>query len=221
MCFSAEVSFGASAVISVVGAVAVIKTQTIPQRIFAVIPLLFAFQQFFEGILWLSLPNPDNVFWQQSMTYLFLIFAFIVWPIWVTFSVMLLEKSGKRKRALVILFVLGSMMALYHTYCLLTYEVHSEIMCHHIFYSADFPLHRPKFSGLIYFIITVIPFFISSIKRMKLLGIIFLVSYIVTKIFYFKYLVSIWCFFAAVMSMMVLLIVLRLREDKKLPVNSY
>ena len=54
MCFSATASFGASAVLGVIGVAAVAKAKTKPQRLFASIPLVFAVQQLSEGFLWLS-----------------------------------------------------------------------------------------------------------------------------------------------------------------------
>jgi len=57
MCFSATASFGASAVLGVIGIVAVAKAKTNPQRVFATIPLIFSVQQLSEGFLWLSLKN--------------------------------------------------------------------------------------------------------------------------------------------------------------------
>ena len=59
MCFSAGASFGAAAVLSIVGAVAVIKAKTIPQGLFAAIPFIFSIQQVAEGMLWLSFINDE------------------------------------------------------------------------------------------------------------------------------------------------------------------
>lgn len=50
---------------------------------------------------------------------------------------------------------------------------------------------------------TITPAFVSSVPRMWLFGIAVLLSYIVTAIFYADFIVSVWCFFAAVISALV------------------
>ena len=55
MCFSSNASFGASAVLAVVGVVAIAKAKNTPGRLFAAIPIIFSIQQFAEGMLWLSM----------------------------------------------------------------------------------------------------------------------------------------------------------------------
>src|SRR6187402_1838956 len=98
MCFSATASFGAAAVLGVVGGVAVTKAKTSPQKTFAAIPLIFAVQQLSEGLLWLSLKNDSLASSQSLLTYIFLFFAMAIWPFWIPFSVWLMEKDLKRKK---------------------------------------------------------------------------------------------------------------------------
>ena len=75
MCFSATASFGASIVLSAIGVVSIKKVQHHYQCMFAAIPLLFAIQQFSEGILWLTLPYPDLHYFQSVTTLFYLVFA--------------------------------------------------------------------------------------------------------------------------------------------------
>jgi hypothetical protein len=55
--------------------------------------------------------------------------------------------------------------------------------------------------------VTVVPLFINANKRMLVLAVAILLSYAVTLIFYSQYVVSVWCFFAAVLSAIILWIV--------------
>ena len=61
MCFSAAASFTAGAVLTGIGVATLRKVEHPTYYLFASIPLLFAVQQFSEGVLWLTLPsaNPD------------------------------------------------------------------------------------------------------------------------------------------------------------------
>jgi hypothetical protein len=214
MCFSAEASFSSSAVLGVIGVITVQKVSHPSQLAFACIPFLFSLQQFTEGIVWLSLSNTDFAFLQTFSTYLFLIIAQIVWPTWVPLSILLLEKNEKRKKALHLILGIGIGLSLYLTFCYLFYDVNAEISMHHIKYNLDFPhvKHLLWLSGLFYFIPTVVSTFVSSVKRMHLVGTFILLSCVITLLFTTKYFISIWCFFAAILSMLVLLVIIKLQK---------
>jgi len=55
MCFSASVSFGASALLTTCGALSIRKAQGPAQKLFASTPFFFGIQQFSEGCIWLAL----------------------------------------------------------------------------------------------------------------------------------------------------------------------
>ncbi len=215
MCFSTAASFGASAVISVVGAVAITTAQTKAQRLFAAIPFIFSIQQFFEGLLWLSIKNPDFVTDRSVPAYFFLFFALVVWPVYIPFTIWMLEKEKRRKKILSILLGIGTIISACLGSILLLYPVHVMAAHHHIHFSFDLPLFAKNLtwlSSLLYFIPTMIAPFISGNKRMIWLGIVFIASYIFSLIFFSGFLVSVWCYFAALLSIVVLWIVWELRE---------
>lgn len=54
--------------------------------------------------------------------------------------------------------------------------------------------------------ISIGPAFFSHIRHMRILGISVLLSYIISIIFYEDYLVSVWCFFASIISISVYII---------------
>lgn len=217
MCFSAEASFTASGLLAVVGVLAIRNVNTPSQIAFACIPFLFSFQQFTEGVLWLALMHKEYAYLAPLCTYIFLIIAQIVWPTWVPLSIMFLEKDPKRKKTLYIILVIGIILSLYLSYCYLVYDVKSEISGHHIKYNLEFP-HTQQLlwlSAIFYFIPTVVSTLVSSVKRMQLLGVIILVSALVTRFFTVKYFISIWCFFAAIISILVLLVMIKLHRTTK------
>lgn len=214
MCFSAEASFGVSAIILTIGAVSIKKSSNLPQRVLSCIPFVFGIQQFAEGILWLSLTHTGLVKWSITSTYVFLVFAQVVWPILVPLSVMLLEKDKKNKKVLKGLLAMGIILGSYLLYCLMYYQVQSDVSCNHIVYAVYYPI-RFKYSGIFYFIPTVIPPIISSIKRLRLLGIVIFISHIITRIFYEDYLISVWCYFAAIISVVVLAVTIQLNNQSK------
>jgi len=213
MCFSASASFGASAVLGVVGVATLTKVQTPSQAPFAAIPLLFGLQQASEGILWTMLGDNAYVSYQHIPAFIFLLFAQVVWPVWVPLSIMLVERREKQRRILKALTAIGAVISCYLAYCLIVYDVHAEIAGYHIHYFLNFPLATAWFSGIAYFIPTAVPPFVSSERRMRLLGVTILVSYVFTTVFYREYLLSIWCFFAAILSGIVFLVMDVLKKE--------
>jgi hypothetical protein len=215
MCFSANASFGASAVLGVTGIIAIIKAKTTPQRLFASIPLFFAVQQLSEGLLWLSLKNTDLADWQTFFIYTFLLFAMIAWPLWIPLTIRLLEKDTRRKKIMNVLTGTGVMVSLGVCCILLLYPVQVVASHHHLHYNFSFPQPVKNLIWIftsLYIIATIITPFISSIKKMKWLGISFLLSYLFAVIFYNGFVISVWCYFAAVLSIVVFWIVLDLRK---------
>jgi hypothetical protein len=204
MCYSAGASFAAGVVISAVGVAAVKSAHKPSQMLFAVIPLLFGIQQFAEGFLWLTLQSSDYEVVKSICNYVFLITAQVIWPVVLPLSVLLMEEESKRRKILFILLVAGMALSLYYGFYLLISRVTSVILDCHILYTIDSPktLVRPTF--LIYLAVTVAPLFISSIKRMYLMGILIIVSLAVAVFFYRVHLTSVWCFFAAVISILIL-----------------
>jgi hypothetical protein len=216
MCFSAGASFGASAVLSIIGSAAIVKARTIPQGLFASIPLIFSVQQLAEGMIWLSFKNTSLEAGQPFFTYTFLVFAMMIWPVWIPFTLGLLEKDSRRKRIMNVLLGLGVLVSMGVGCVLLLYKVHVISTHHHIHYRVDFPTGGRNLIipfSLLYFSATIIAPFISGIKRMKWLGLGFLASYLFAIIFYNGFVVSVWCYFAALLSIVVLWILSGLRKS--------
>lgn len=214
MCFSPEASFiGGVAIISI-GAAAIKKVRKPNQFLFAMIPLFFGFQQIAEGVVWLSLQNPEYLIYQKASTMAFLIMAQIFWPAYLPLSVMLMEENKKRKRMLAVFLVLGLIVALYYTYCLINFSVYPQIEQYHIRYYKDFPKSLNNIVLAIYLIASLTPLFVSSIWRMRYFGAFMFFSCAIAAIFYTQYLTSVWCFFAALLSGFVFWIV---KGSKKEP----
>jgi hypothetical protein len=214
MCFSATASFSASALLTVTGVATMYKASNLPQKIFACIPFIFAFQQFSEGILWLSLLHPSWYQWRNPATYLFQIFAQVLWPAYIPLSVFLLETITDRKRVLLPFFLLGITLSSYTIFVLYKYPVHAVAQNHHILYTAGFPLAKKWYYGIIYFLPTVIAPIVSSIKYLKWFGVLLFASYIISRIFFHFYEISVWCFFGALISFTTFSIICKLQKSK-------
>ncbi|MEO7924698.1 MAG: DUF6629 family protein [Chitinophagaceae bacterium] len=230
MCFSATASFGASAILGTIGIITVTKARTKPQRVFGTIPLLFAVQQLTEGLLWLSLKDNDLASWKSLLTYIYLVFAMAVWPFWISFTVWLMEKEAKNKRMMNTLVAVGTIVSIGVILVLSLYPVKVMMpfcptcplssatgLNQHLHYEFTLPRVAKGLIGtfsVLYIIATIVTPLLSSIKKMKWLSIVFFGSYLFAVILYNGFVISIWCFFAGLLSFVVLWIILSLRKTK-------
>ena len=95
MCFSVEASFGASLFLLGIGLLSFKNLKSKNLWPLALVPLLFAAQQFLEGFVWLSKADiiTDNI--GIMAKYGFIFFAFIVWPFWIPFACWKTEENKK------------------------------------------------------------------------------------------------------------------------------
>jgi hypothetical protein len=213
MCFSAGASFAGGAVLSAIGVASVRSARNKSQKIFASIPLLFAFQQFSEGIVWLMLRSGGNHKLLTIAACLFLIMALVVWPSIIPLAVRKLEEDRNRKRIITWMMAAGLLLSGYYAFCLIAFNVTPVISEFHIKYINDFPAPLSDLAFVVYAIATLGPLFASGVKRMYLFGILVALSCIVTGIFYREYLTSVWCFFAALISVVIYWIVRETQEE--------
>jgi hypothetical protein len=219
MCFSASASLGAGVVLSVIGVASIRKAKEPSQLFFAGIPLIFAVQQISEGFVWLSLSHQAFASWQRAVTYIFLFFAQVVWPVWVPLAILKMGPKAGWTPAGIFLTGTGALVSLYLAFCLLAFHTEAKIIGYHISYEQDFPAAIGRYCGGLYIIATVFSPFFSRTRHMWMLGTTILISYIITRIFYHDYIVSVWCFFASIISIAVLIILYSMKDPKKMKSN--
>ncbi len=207
MCFSATASFGSGVLLSTIGFASLKRAQTPTQYPFASIPLIFGVQQLAEGFVWLSLSEPVYENYQQTAVKIFLLIAQAVWPVFIPFAFMQLEPEIKRKRILTWLLAVGAVIVVFVLYFLFSRQITAEISEHHIKYHIGFPGFMAISGAVLYFFAVIVPPFISSVRHMKWLALGSFGAFVLASIFYTQYLVSVWCFFAAIVSVGVFLIV--------------
>ncbi len=208
MCFSPEASFTASAVLLTTAVACMSKVTHKSHILFAAIPLVFGLQQFSEGMLWVAMQNQAYGNWRTGATYFFACTGQLIWPLLVPFGVLLMEPDKKRKNILRLFCTIGVVIFLYLFHNIINYPVTAKITNHHMDYEFVFPYsHHTMLSAVLYVIPTVMSHFVSSIKKIRLMGFTVLVSLAVTRLFYIQYTFSVWCFFSALMSLLVYAII--------------
>jgi len=212
MCFSATASFGASVCLTGLGIASVRMAKSPNQYGFASIPLVFGVQQFAEGVVWLSLEHESMSGWGPAASIAFLIFAQVVWPIWLPASFVMFEEDPKRRKILKLFLIPGIIVAAYFLYLLMTLPLVTEAVNHHVFYKLAFPVPLIPYAAALYLSATLIPPLLSRTYKIQMIGVVLFVSYVIARLFFQPSLISVWCFLAIVIGALVFMV---LREEKR------
>lgn len=208
MCFSAEVSFTASAVLMASGTYILKNCSNKSLLWIASIPILFGLQQLFEGILWVSVDQRLNdSFLFTSSANAYLVFAFLIWPVWIPLAFMVAEKNQGIKKMIAFILGCGVLLSLANLYYGLKQSVSIGIVNHSLQYLAEVPNQI-----YIYPLIILIPCFISTLKSVKSFALLVTIGYVIAYYFYSQTFVSVWCFFSALVSLAIYQVV---KEENK------
>lgn len=200
MCFSATASFIAGTALSATGVATLRKTETKSEIPFAAIPLFFGLQQIFEGLVWLSFSSGSLIL-NKIAAHAFLLFAYVLWPIFIPFSVRLLEPDTSRKKLLSVFQIAGIGAGLYLLFFMFYHPLVSQIEHKSIVYFLHLPYGFAVTS--LYVLVTCGSLLFSSHKIINIFGILAAMSFAVAYYFYTVALVSVWCFFAAILSVVI------------------
>jgi len=203
MCFSAVASYSAAAALIPVGVVSVTiatKKKQYSWLPVAAMPLLFGIQQFIEGKVWNGMDsgNLDAAkFWALG----FLFFSHALWPVFSPFMAWNLEKNGVRKNILLGIVILGALLGAisYIPFVVQPERYLPTVINCRLDYATSVILGQLPTRG-IYLIVVLGCFFVSSLKEIRRYGAIIAVSIVVTFAFWKFAFVSVWCFWAALVS---------------------
>ena len=201
MCFSASASFVAGIGLSGIGVATLKKARQKNELPFALIPLFFGVQQITEGLLWLSLSR-ENILLTAITTDLFSLFSHAVWPIFVPFSVLMLETVAWRRKVISGFLCSGIVIGLYLLYLISKFPV-VAVAHEHIIYISPHFYKAP--SIILYVASTCIVSLFSSHRIVKIFGAFALILFVITSWFYTTALFSVWCFFSAILSLIIYL----------------
>ncbi|MHA6261841.1 DUF6629 family protein [Arenibacterium sp. CAU 1754] len=216
MCFSAEASFAASAILVPVGIYTLntARTANTAYLAFASFPLFFGIQQAVEGWLWLTIPSQT-----PTATYLpaigFLFFAYFLWPFLVPYATWRVEPDRMRRRVFAGFCLLGVFLGLSLFVPLLQGPkvLQVGLVKQSILYDPtliwDGVVSRTVLR-VVYAIAICVPMMLSSDRQVQIFGVLITLSVIGGFWFAAYAFTSIWCFFAALLSLYILVVVRRL-----------
>lgn len=202
MCFSATASFSAGLGLLVVGVIAARRTHSPAQLPFALIPALFGAQQLVEGALWLSIGS-DAQLLNTCLTQAYSAFSQLLWPVYIPFAVLLLEAVPWRRTVIGAFVVAGIAVSTYLGLAMLRQPVTAEVHEHHIRYV--FGHDRVVTATALYLLGACLSPLASSHRMVRVFGVGASLSLVIAYAMYSNWFISVWCFFAALLSAVVLL----------------
>lgn len=211
MCFSATASFAAAGVLATTGVIASRHAFKYPSfRAYAAIPLFFAGQQAIEGLQWLA--DKPSLF-STILGYGFIFFAFLFWPSFIPYAVYCLETNAKRKRLLRDVMIVGMMCSLY----LLTALLYNPLTVAILGHSIDYRIYvaYEDVGVALYVAVVCGSALLSTRYRVKTCGLLTLVGFLVTTWAFNETFTSVWCFFAAILSVLVLWEVMHIHRSSQ------
>jgi hypothetical protein len=203
MCFSASASFAAGTALLALGVVTVRRTRRMAEWPFALIPALFGVQQLMEGGLWLTLDTPQQACLNTLLAQGFSAFSQVIWPIYIPLAVWLLEPAGWRRHAIALMALAGAAVSLFLLWYLLHVPAVAQVQGRHIAYI--FPHFHEPLATALYLLGACVSPLLSCFKTVRLFGLLATLSLLTTATLYSQWLVSVWCFFAALLSSVILM----------------
>lgn len=167
---------------------------------FASIPLLFGIQQLIEGVVWISFGAPPL---NATATFAYSMFSHVLWPILLPISVLLLERDAGRRKILRYFVLIGLGVGLYLLYFLVTSPVAARIANGSIAY--DSPHFYAVATIVLYLTATCLGCLVSSERIVNAFGVALFISFLTAYYWYRATFFSVWCFFAAILSVIVYL----------------
>lgn len=172
----------------------------------AVTPVLFGVQQLLEGVVWLVLLDRESIPVEVPAIG-FLFFAYLLWPIYAPWAVWSIEPDRRRRQWLAGLIWLGFGVSLSLAIALLQSEISPIITHQSINYQAVIPASALMLT--LYVVAACGGGFLSSHRPLMWISLLTLLSLLVTRIFFYATLASVWCFFAAIISLAMAWFVIR------------
>ena len=201
MCFSATASFTGAAILAAVGIATVRQVRAPRTLLFASAPLLFALHQFCEGLVWLGLEGRIGKLALDHVSFLFTLYAQGLLPFLMPAAVALMEPAGWRRRVIVGLTGIGAIAAAWDAYGLVF--VPSRVFVDHFSIAYRNPLTGNLWISLLYILATCGALLLSTHRVVRVYGLVNVVALTIVQIVKSYAFASTWCFYAAIMSVMI------------------
>ena len=201
MCFSATSSFIASAVIGTIGVATLRHVREPRALLFAAVPMLFAVHQFSEGMVWLGLEGKIGKVGLDHVSFLFMLYAQGILPLLMPAAVVLMEPPGRRRLAILALTGIGAVVCVWDVTGLIFLPSQCYVEQNSIAYRN--PMTGNFWISCLYILATCGALLLSTHRVVRWYGVLNVIALTITQIVKEYAFASVWCFYAALMSIMI------------------
>jgi len=202
MCFSAEADLIAGAVVGGIGIDAVRHVRHRREGTLAALPLIFGMHQMIETLVWWGLDDKVPALLGEVAMWIYLIIAFLL-PLIVPLAILSIESDYRRRRTMAAFAILGGAVSVTLISQMFTGPVTAEIANRYIEY--DVSLTYGGQLTALYVAATCGPMLLSKRRRVVVFGILNLVAVTVLAWLMATSVISLWCAWAAVTSIVIVL----------------
>jgi Trk-type K+ transport system membrane component len=202
MCFSPDADYTAAAVVGVVGVETLRRVRHRRELIVGSLPLLFALHQFTEGFVWLGLRGEVSSGLGNTAKDIYVVYAYALLPMLVPVGLYLIEPSPRHRRWVLPFAVLGVAVGGLMLWEVTQYPIYAQEHASCIAYNSSAPYLEQ--AAVVYVIATCVPALLSSRRYLQWFGILNIVGLAIAFSVREAELTSIWCVYAALVSVLIL-----------------
>jgi hypothetical protein len=214
MCLSAEVDFGMGLAISSVGVAALTRVRHRREVLFAALPLAFGLHQIAEGFVWLGLEGRVSAAVGDFALHAYVLYAWALLPVLAPLAFMCIERDARHRRWMASFLALGTVVAVSLVWPILHGRVSAMIVEHTVRYHGAGSLG--DFLTLAYVVATCGSLLAASDRRLVVAGVANVIAVAAIVWLQAEALTSVWCVWAAVISVGVWWYLGDIHEDRTL-----
>jgi len=202
MCFSPGADAVVGGIVVVIGADALRQVREPKQIVLASLPLLFGLHQIDEAFVWLGLQGhvPESI--ERVGIWVYLLFALAALPALAPLAVLAVERVPGRRRVIGVLAMLGIAVGVSLAVAVFRGSVNAAIDGHHIAYDVS-ALRQGRDLTSLYVVAACGALLACSYRDLALLGLMNFVAVPVLMWMTVSGFVSLWCFWAAIVSVVI------------------
>lgn len=214
MCFSPQADLVSGVVIGVIGIDCLrhVRNRRHDHLAFAALPLLFGLHQLTEAFVWWGLRGEFSSDWTQVATWVYLLFAFVVLPVYVPAAIRALEPPGARRQAMNVFLAIGAVVSAVLLVAMIRGPVVARLGDHHLEYSAN--LAAGLLISVAYVAATCGAAVFAGYRHIAVFGVVNLIAVGVIAHLAIDGFASLWCGWAAVTSIAIAWHLRRTSEDR-------
>jgi hypothetical protein len=171
------------------------------ELLLAAIPCLFALHEFIDGFVWLGLDGTLSAQVAHNAGAAFVLYAQGILPFLLPLAVFLIEPTMRQRRRMMGFVILGGLLSLYLAWGLIAYPLTISDQSHSVVYVNV--ITNTTLVAVLYVIATCGSLFFSGFRPLVMLGWFNLTGLLVVMVVKRYAFTSVWCAYAAVVSVVI------------------